>query len=57
MYVDGITSVFTLRNMRTVTGLKNGQGWGGGRESKDKGKQRDNCGNVGDITGGKNEAS
>lgn len=53
MYVDGITSVFTLRNMRTVTGLKNGQGSGGVRKSKDKGKQRDNCGNIGDNTGKK----
>lgn len=53
MYVDEIISVFILRNMRTVTGLKNGQGWGGGRESKDKGKQRDNCGNIGDNTGKK----
>lgn len=50
LYVRGITSVFTLRNMRAVTGLNDGLGWDGVR-CRDKGEQRDDCGNLGDSLG------
>ena len=41
---------FYLRNMGAVTGLNDGLGWDGVR-CRDKGEQRDDCGNLGDSLG------